>query len=104
MLIFRFLVETRTRERRALQYHVIWNSYSSRDDSVSTKSCEPRYDIVRRRTATRSCRTRKLAVHLYSPGVVRRSHAEARHVRALLYACRCCCCCPAADDDTALGN
>jgi len=36
-------------------------------------------------TATHSCRTRKRAVHFCSPGVVRRSHAAARNVRALLY-------------------
>jgi len=29
----------------------------------------------------RSCRTRKRAVHFYSSGVVRRSHAAALHVR-----------------------
>jgi len=33
------------------------------------------------RTATRSCQTRKRAVHFYSPGGVRRSHAAALHVR-----------------------
>jgi len=45
--------------------------------------------------AARNCRTRKRAYHFYSPGVVRRSHAAARHVRALLsYDRRCCwrCC------------
>jgi len=44
------------------------------------------------RTITRSCRIRKCAFHLYSPGVVRRSHAAARQVRALarLRCCRCC--------------
>jgi len=36
-------------------------------------------------TATRSCRTGKRAFHFYSPGVDQRSHAEARHVRALSY-------------------
>jgi len=41
--------------------------------------------IEKNLTATRSCRTRKRAFHFYSPGVVRRSHAVARQVRALLY-------------------
>jgi len=45
------------------------------------------------RTATRSCRTRKRAFHFYSLGVVRGSHAEARHVRALPYPRRCWRCC-----------
>jgi len=45
-------------------------------------------------TATRSYWTRKRAFQFYSPGVVRRSHAAVRHVRALSYARRCCyrCC------------
>jgi len=33
----------------------------------------------------RSCRTRKRAFHFHSPGVVRRSNAAGRPVRALLY-------------------
>jgi len=33
------------------------------------------------RTATRSCRTKKRAVHVYSPGGVRRSHDAALHVQ-----------------------
>ena len=57
--------------------------------------------IRQTRTAAHSCRTRKRAFHFSSPGVVRRSHAAARHVRALLYGPsvllplllkRCCCC------------
>jgi len=36
---------------------------------------------MKTRAATRSCRTRKRAVHFYSPGGVRRSHAAALHVR-----------------------
>jgi len=53
------------------------------------------------RTATRSCRTRKRAFHFCLPGVVRRRHAAALHVRpgaadAAAGCCcrhRCCCCC-----------
>jgi len=41
--------------------------------------------IEETRTTTRSCQTRKRAFHFYSPGVVRRSHAAARHVAVLLY-------------------
>jgi len=39
------------------------------------------------RTATRSCRTRKRAVHVYSPGV-----AAERNLRASIIVARCCCC------------
>jgi len=42
-------------------------------------------NIITTKTATRSCRTRKSAFHFCSPGVVRRNHAAARHVWALLY-------------------
>jgi len=38
--------------------------------------------VVKTRTATRSCRTRKQAFHFCSPGVVRRSHAAADGVAA----------------------
>jgi len=41
-------------------------------------------------TTTRSCRSQKRAVHFYSPGVVRRSHAAARHVRYCCMLRRCC--------------
>jgi len=41
--------------------------------------------LLETRTATRSYRTRKRAFHFCSPGVVRRSHAAARQVPALLY-------------------
>jgi len=34
------------------------------------------------RTSTRSCRTRKRAFHFCSPGVVRRIHAAALHMRS----------------------
>ena len=42
--------------------------------------------VYRTRTATCSCKIWKRAVHFYSPGVVRRSHAAVRHVRAV----HCC--------------
>ena len=35
-----------------------------------------------RKTAMRSCRSRKRAVYFYSPGGVRRSHDAALHVRS----------------------
>jgi len=37
--------------------------------------------FVKTKTATRSCRTQKREFYFYSPGVVRRSHAVAQHVR-----------------------
>jgi len=52
---------------------------------------------MRTRTATRSCRTWKRTCH-YSPGVVRRSHAAALHVRFVAAAAA------AADAAAALGN
>ena len=48
--------------------------------------------ICKTRAATYSCRTRKRAVHFCSPGVVRRSHAAARHVRDCCMVLRCLCC------------
>jgi len=40
---------------------------------------------MRRTTAAaHSCRTQKRAFHFYTPGVVRRSNAAARQVRAVL--------------------
>ena len=51
------------------------NEFLAFDDFVTTKT----------KTATHSCRTRKRAFHFYSLGVVRLSHAAARHVQALLY-------------------
>jgi len=57
--------------------------------------------VLNTRTTTRSCLTQKRAFHFCSPGVVRRSHAATRHVRALSHASRRCCSVAA---DTALGN
>jgi len=44
-------------------------------------TCDEMFDyrfLAKTKTATCSCLTRKRAFHLYSPGVVRRSHAAAR--------------------------
>jgi len=78
--------------KRKLVPHTFWNKVTPL--KVTT--------VHNTGTATRSCRTRKCALHFYSPGIVRRSHAAARHVRALLYGPplllpllqqRCCCYC-----------
>ena len=47
------------------------------DDDDDDKDCEQSRDYETR-TTTRSCGTRKRAMHVYSPGV-----AAARHVQAL---------------------
>jgi len=43
--------------------------------------------LLKTKTAMRSCRTRKRALHLYSPGVIQRSHDAARQVPARWHCC-----------------
>ena len=60
--------------------------------------------VERIRTATLGCRTRKRAFHFCSPGVVRRRHAAALHVRPAALAAAAASAAAAADAAVYIAN